>query len=96
MFDPESRYAALPILREIGVDGRERVYIGRRFLPRAGTMTTLVELPMSADDRLDLVAARVLGDPLQYWRICDANEAMDPHDLGAEPNARIRIAVPKP
>jgi nucleoid-associated protein YgaU len=32
-------------------------------------------------DRLDLIAARTLGDPLLFWRIADANDAMNPFDL---------------
>ena len=39
-------------------------------------------------DRLDLITARTLGDPEQFWRICDANDALDPDDL-AEPGRRL-------
>jgi nucleoid-associated protein YgaU len=34
-----------------------------------------------AGDRLDLLAARYFGDPLQYWRIADANPAGSPDEL---------------
>ena len=34
-----------------------------------------------AGDRLDLLAARYFGDPLQYWRIADANPAPSPDEL---------------
>lgn len=94
MFDPDSRYAPLSTAKKVGPDGREHVYVTRRFLPRGDRMTTLLEVAVAAGDRLDLIATRVLGDPLQYFRICDANEAMDPHELTAEPDTRLRVAVP--
>ncbi len=31
-------------------------------------------------DRIDVIAARYLGDPLLYWRIADANLAVRPDD----------------
>ena len=37
--------------------------------------------PCSQGDRLDLIAAKYLGDPLIFWLICDANGAIDPNDL---------------
>jgi nucleoid-associated protein YgaU len=36
---------------------------------------------VKADDRLDLLAMRYFGDPLQYWRIVDANPTIDPESL---------------
>jgi nucleoid-associated protein YgaU len=36
---------------------------------------------VTADERLDLIAYRYYGDPLQYWRIVDANPARSPEDL---------------
>ena len=32
-------------------------------------------------DRLDNVSAQYLGDPEQFWRLCDANNAMEPEEL---------------
>ena len=32
-------------------------------------------------DRADLVAARALGDPTQFWQLCDANGAFDADEL---------------
>jgi hypothetical protein len=32
-------------------------------------------------ERLDLIAARFLGDPEQFWRLCDANRTLRPEDL---------------
>jgi hypothetical protein len=42
-------------------------------------------------DRLDLVAFRFYQDPLQFWRICDANGALLPEELTAELGRRLAI-----
>ncbi len=96
MFDPDSRYDKLPTLVFITADGREIGYVTRRFLPRAESMQTLLELSVARGDRLDLIAARTLGDPLRFYQICDANEAMHPDELTEEPGRRLRIALPEP
>ena len=36
-----------------------------------------------------------LGDPLQYWRICDANGAMRPDELTDTAGRRLRITLPE-
>jgi hypothetical protein len=69
-------------------------YKERRFIPPAEGMQILQEITYTAGDRLDLIAARALGDSEQFWRICDANEVMHPLDLTSEPGNVIRIAVP--
>jgi nucleoid-associated protein YgaU len=58
-------------------------------------MPLLVEVTVNQGDRLDLIAARALGDPELFWRICDANNAMDPLELTAEPGRRLRVAIPQ-
>jgi hypothetical protein len=45
-------------------------------------------------DRIDNVANAQLGDPLLYWILCDANAAMDPDTLTAEPGRVMRITLP--
>lgn len=67
----------------------------RRFLPRGEKQPLLVEVMITKGDRLDLIAARTLGDPEQFWRICDANNAMNPFLLMAEPGRTLRVAVPQ-
>jgi hypothetical protein len=44
-------------------------------------MQTLAEVAVGSSDRLDLITARAIGDPEQFWRVCDANDAMRPDDL---------------
>ena len=50
---------------------------------------------MTEGDRLDLITARTLGDPEQFWRICDANNTMNPSDLTAETGRVLRVPVPQ-
>ena len=95
MFEPTSRHYDLPVATHVTHDGREIAYKRRRFLPRAEDMTILVDVTFVQGDRLDLIAARLLGDPEQFWRLCDANDAMNPADLTAEPGAVIRVAAPQ-
>jgi len=86
--------------REVGNIGdgetEERAirYKERRFIPPADKMKTLQEITYTAGDRIDLITARTLGDPEQFWRVCDANGVMHPLDLTSEPGNVIRIAYP--
>ena len=38
-------------------------------------------IPVTEGDRLDNITARFLGDPTQFWRVCDANLALLPDEL---------------
>lgn len=49
-----------------------------------------VQHRVEGDDRLDLLAQRFFSDPLQYWRISDANPSDAPEDL-LEPGRFILI-----
>ena len=57
-------------------------------------MVTLVEHMVTRGDRLDLITARYIGDPTQFWRVCDANDVLRPDELTQEVGFRIRIALP--
>jgi len=57
-------------------------------------MPLLAEIEVTGADRLDLIATNAFGDPEQFWRICDANDAMNPFDLTAEIGRLLRVAVP--
>jgi hypothetical protein len=43
---------------------------------------------------LDNVTARYLGDPTLFWRLCDANRAMLPHELTDTIGSKLRITMP--
>jgi hypothetical protein len=98
MFDPGSRYAGLDVVT-IGVpdaDGgrRDVRYVRRRIIAPADGMTTLVEHTVAQGERLDQITARYVGDPTQFWRVCDANNVAGPDDLEAAGRV-IRIALPR-
>lgn len=95
MFEHTSRYYALETTTYTTPDGRVIAYKRRRFLPRGEEMPLLVEVTVVQGDRLDLVTARTLGDPEQFWRVCDANDAMNPPELMAEPGRTVRVPVPQ-
>lgn len=95
MFDPNSRYFNIETAKLTKPDGQEVAYKRRRFLPRAERMPKLAEVTVVEGDRIDLITARLLSDSEQFWRIADANNAMDPQDLTSEPGRRLRVAVPQ-
>ena len=96
---PPSRYAGLPTAEFVAPDGRRVAYLLRRFLPPLDPDAPAAEHSVRDGDRLDLVAARYLGDPELFWKLADANRALSPFDLvppaGAAdgPPARLRIPL---
>lgn len=95
MFTHTSRYYSLETVTLTTADGREIAYKRRRFLPDPSDMQMLAEVVVTQGDRLDLITARTLGDPEHFWRICDANNAMNPFDLTTEIGRRLRIPLPQ-
>ena len=95
MFEPTSRYAALETATLATMDSRKVAYKRRRFLPRGKDLPVLVEVTVTQCERLDLITARTLGDPEQFWRVCDANDAMNPVELTSEIGRTLRVPVPQ-
>jgi hypothetical protein len=95
MFEPTSRYAKVETATYTEADGREVAYVRRRFVPPGSSLQKLAEASVEQSDRIDLVAARTLGDPEQFWRICDANDALDPYALVVA-GRRLTIPMPMP
>ena len=98
MFDVKSRYAALPVAKMTVVDSygkmRDVQYVTRRFLPAANQMTTILEHTVAQGERLDHIATKYLGDPLLFWRVCDANNVLRPEALIETHGQTIEIALP--
>lgn len=94
MFDYTSRYANLETATLTTADGRIVTYVRRRFLPPLDMLQIVAEVTVNDPDRLDLITARTVGAPEQFWRIGDANVALNPFDLTATPGDRIRIPAP--
>ena len=95
MFDYTSRYASTETATHKTPEGRTITYIRRRFLPQGEQLPLMVEVTVTDGDRLDLITARTLGDPEQFWRVADANNAMNPFDLTQEPSAIVRVPIPQ-
>jgi hypothetical protein len=95
MFDPTSRYYLIDTLFWQAPDGTQIAYKRRRFLPQPENMQELAEWPVEQGDRFDLIAARTLGDSQSFWRIADANRAMNPDEMTAEPGRRLVIPMPQ-
>jgi hypothetical protein len=94
-FPPASRYFEIETAKWQTAEGKSIVHIRRRFLPSAGRFELLVEHAVVQGDRLDNVTANYLGDPEQFWRVCDANNAMQPDELTATIGSTIRITLPE-
>ena len=95
MFEHTSRYFTIETVTLADARGRVIAYKRRRFLPGGEDMPLLTEVVVTQGDRLDLITARSLGDPEQFWRVCDANDAMSPFELTDEVGRRLRVPVPQ-
>ena len=94
-FPPTSRYYGIETTTIETIDGKTEAYLRRRFLPQPDNFTTLQEHVVLQGDRIDNVTARYFGDPLQFWRVCDANRAMRPNELTEVLGRRLRITLPE-
>jgi hypothetical protein len=95
LYPPTSRYYGLASVQFTTPQGKTVTYLKRRFLPPPENFATLSEHRVVEGDRVDNLAARYLGDPEQYWRICDANGAMRPMAVTEELGGTVRITLPE-
>ena len=95
MFPVTSRYHDIETAKWVTADGREIIYLRRRLLPDAAKFTIASEHTVTQGERLDNITARYLGDPEQFWRLCDANNALHPEELTAEIGRRLKISLPQ-
>lgn len=106
MFDQTSRYFPLKDLkytnntrpnsstqRRIRKIDRTVLYKERRFLPQPSQFDIAQEIIIVAGDRLDNISFNTMGDPEQFWRICDANEVTHPLETTSEPGNRLHIGI---
>ncbi len=94
VFQPSSRYAGIEVAT-IEIAGETIVYVRRRFLPLPDTQAVIAEHVVGQGERLDHLAARYLGDPELFWRICDANRALRPEALVERLGRRLLITLPE-
>ena len=94
-FPPNSRYYGIGTAKLTTVDGRTVVFLKRRFVPAPEEFSLIQEHSVIQGDRLDNVTAKYLGDPEQFWRLCDANGAIRPDELTETIGNKVRITLPQ-
>jgi len=97
MINSTSRYAQIAVaslnVTRNGVP-LEIQYLRRRFIPPNANQVTFVLHTVRQGDRLDNITARYLTDPTLFWRICDANDVLQPAELTDTLGRVIEIALP--
>ena len=98
MFDKTSRYynigtATINVMESDGTV-RQLRYVQRRIIPPIDDSLTIVEHTVTQGERLDNITALYLGDPLQFWRLCDSNNVLRPAELTEKPGRVINIVIP--
>jgi len=94
-FPPNSRYQGVGTAKLMMADGHTIVFIKRRFVPALEEFALIQEHSVIQGDRLDNITAKYLGDPEQFWRLCDANGAIRPDELTDTIGAKLRITFPQ-
>lgn len=92
-FPETSRYARVEITKWTAPDGKTYAHLKRRFVPAPDRFAELREHVVIQGDRLDNITAEYLGDPEQFWQLCDANGAMKPEELETI-GRKLRITLP--
>lgn len=98
LFPITSRYYGVNTATLTTPAGKAIIYLRRRFVPSSERFSLLQEHTVTQGDRLDNITAQYLGDPEQFWRVADANNAMAPSDLVKQPDnigRRLRITLPE-
>ena len=93
-FAANSRYVNTPTRTCTLPDGRDVVYLARRFVPAPQSLALLGTYATLEGDRIDNVAAKTLGDPELFWRIADGNRELEPDALTAAIGRVLRITAP--
>jgi len=96
-FPTDSRYYGSATLTYTTAAGQSVSYLARRFVPQPGApnFATVAQHTVQQGDRLDLIAAKYLGDPLMFWLLCDANGAIRPGALVETPGTVLNITTPQ-
>ncbi len=94
-FPPTSRYHLVGTALHTTPIGEEIIHLRRRFIPPPDRFHLLQEHTVTEGERHDTLAALFLGDPEQFWRLCDANGVLQPEELAETPGRRVRITLPE-
>lgn len=98
MFDQSSRYFGFDSDEEVRTltldddEQKEVRYLKRRMIPSSNN-NNFKEYQIKGNDRLDLISYQEFRDPLQFWKICDVNNAMHPLELTRESGSTIKIPM---
>jgi len=95
MFPINSRYQGIDTATIETANRKTIIYLRRRFVPSPDRFALLLEHVVTQGERLDNITAQYLGDPEQFWRVCDANNAMRPDELTETIGRRLRITLPE-
>ena len=94
-FPPNSRYQGIGTAKLTSTDGRTVVFLKRRFVPPPEEFALIQEHSVIQGERLDNITAKYLGDPEQFWRLCDANGTIRPDELTETIGNKVRITLPQ-
>ncbi len=95
LFPPASRYHGIDTAKMKTKDGRNVVYLRRRFVPPPDRFALIQEHTVTQGDRLDNLAFQYTGDPEKFWQLCDANNAIRPEELIESIGRTLRITMPE-
>jgi len=95
LFPPASRYHGIDTAQLKAIDGKTVVFLRRRFVPPPERFAVVQEHIVTQGDRLDSLTAKYLGDPEQFWRLCDANGVICPDELIEIVGGKVRITLPE-
>lgn len=93
-FPPTSRYSDIEITTYDPGDGAQAIpQLARRFCPEPERFALLYWVQVIESDRRDTLAAGHIGDPELWWRLADANGAIDPRELTTPVGSVVRITL---
>lgn len=88
MFFKGSRYERVPAKDYETAEGRVIRYKALRRIPKTPGLTKHV---VDEGERLDHISFDAYRDPERFWRIADANLAVDAHELTDDPGRVLDI-----
>ena len=93
LFSAKSRYYGIDTTTITSGERTVR-YVLRRFVPQPDQFLVLQEHTVLQGQRLDNITAQYMGDPTLFWRLCDANNAVNPDELTETIGRKLKITMP--
>jgi hypothetical protein len=90
-FPATSRYHLITTEQIDGPDDEPIIYLRRRFVPPPEYYSSQQMHRVEDGERLDNITAMYLEDAEQFWKVADANGAMQPQDLTGQAGNLLRI-----